>query len=116
MQAKHAGMNPILNIRTQRKNSPAACEAQHLPAALAATRPAERVRLRNRVAGALPAPGILSSGSVYATPRTAQAPSSALRAMARTASLPCVFQIMEPRNSWKDTQISAGLDEGREGD
>src|SRR6267154_4466157 len=106
--AKRGATNPIRNILTPRRNSPAGCAARQHHHARAASRPAERVLLRNLASAARLAQAILSSASVSATPPTARARSSVLKAMATSANLPSASPTTEQKNSWKDTRISAG--------
>src|SRR5579872_5312141 len=107
--AKRGVTNPIRNIPTPRKNSPAGCAARQLHPARAAPRQAERAPLRHPASAARLAQAILSLANVCAMPRMARALSSALRATATTANLPSASQTTAQRNSWKDTRISAGL-------
>src|SRR5258706_1594412 len=111
--AKRGATNPIQNILTPRKNSPAGCAARQHRHDRAASRPAERVLLRSLALAARLAQAILSSASVSATPLTARARSSALKAMATSENLPSASPTTEQKNSWKDTRISAGHDHRR---
>src|SRR5258708_16580029 len=108
--AKRGATNPIRNILTPKRNSPDGCAARQHHHARAASRPAERVLLRNLASAARLAQAILSSASVSATPPTARARSSVLKAMATSANLPSASPTTEQKNSWKDTRISARHD------